>query len=120
LLIRNDIPYRWRGRYNEDTDLSLRVLKDGFCTVQFNAFIQEKAQTQTLKGGNTEEFYAKEGTLPKSKMLEDMHPDVAKVVWKFNRWHHHVDYRAFKKNRLIKKESLVIPNAINNYGMKLI
>ena len=22
ILIRNDIPYRWRGRYNEDTDLS--------------------------------------------------------------------------------------------------
>jgi len=69
LLIQNNIPYRWRGRYNEDTDLSLRVLKDGHCTIQFNAFIQEKAQTQTLKGGNTEEFYAKEGTLPKSKML---------------------------------------------------
>ena len=66
LLIRNDIPYRWRARYNEDTDLSLRVLKDGWCTVQFNAFIQEKATTQTMKGGN-EEIY-KEGTLNKSKM----------------------------------------------------
>lgn len=29
ILIKNNIPYRWRGRYNEDTDLSLRVLKDG-------------------------------------------------------------------------------------------
>ncbi|NDB61184.1 hypothetical protein EB001_22495, partial [bacterium] len=28
LLIRNDIPYRWRGRYNEDTDLCLRALKE--------------------------------------------------------------------------------------------
>jgi len=26
ILIKNDIPYRWRGRYNEDTDLSLRPL----------------------------------------------------------------------------------------------
>jgi len=25
-LIRNDLPYRWRGRYNEDTDLCLQVL----------------------------------------------------------------------------------------------
>jgi len=25
ILIQNNIPYRWRGRYNEDTDLSLRV-----------------------------------------------------------------------------------------------
>ena len=120
LLIRNDIPYRWRGRYNEDTDLSLRALKDGWCTVQFNAFIQEKAQTQTMKGGNSDEFYFKEGTMPKSQMLADMHPDVAKVVWKFNRWHHHVDYRAFKKNRLRFKPNLNIPDVVNNYGMKLV
>ena len=46
LLIRNDIPYRWRGRYNEDTDLSLRVLKDGWCTIQFNSFLAGKATTQ--------------------------------------------------------------------------
>jgi hypothetical protein len=119
LLIKNDLPIRWRGRYNEDTDLSLRVLKAGMCTVQFNAFLQEKATTQTLKGGNTDEFYAKEGTLPKSQMIADLHPDVAKVVWRFNRWHHHVDYRAFKKNKLIRKEGIQIPNVINNFGMEL-
>ena len=120
LLIRNDIPYRWRARYNEDTDLSLRVLKDGWCTVQFNAFIQEKATTQTMKGGNTEAFYEHEGTLNKSKMLQKLHPDVAKVVWKFNRWHHHVDYRPFKNNELIKKKGLRIKKGINNYGMKVV
>ena len=120
LLIRNDIPYRWRGRYNEDTDLSLRALKDGWCTIQFNAFLQEKATTQTLKGGNTAEFYEKEGTLPKSKMLEDMHPDVAKVVWKFGRWHHQVDYRRFKGNKLRRRSGIVISDNVNNYGMKLI
>lgn len=120
LLIRNDIPYRWRGRYNEDTDLSIRVLKDGWCTLLFCAFLQEKARTQTLKGGNTKEFYEKEGTYNKSKMIEDMHPDVAKVVWRFNRWHHHVDYRPFKNNKLKLKKDLKIPDRINNYGMKLI
>lgn len=120
LLIKNDIPYRWRGRYNEDTDLCLRVLKDGFCTIQFNAFLAGKVTTQRMSGGNMEVFYSQEGTLPKSKMLEEMHPDVAKVVWKFNRWHHSVDYTPFKKNKLIKKEGLAIPKGINNYGMKLI
>lgn len=119
LLIQNDIPYRWRGRYNEDTDLCLRVLKDGNCTIQFNAFLQEKLQTQTLKGGNTEDFYSKEGTYPKSKMLEDLHPDVAKIVWKFNRWHHHVDYLPYKKNILIRK-NIQVKQGVNNYGMKLI
>lgn len=38
LLIENNINYRWRGRYNEDTDLSIRVLRDGYCTILFNAF----------------------------------------------------------------------------------
>ena len=119
LLIDNSLPIRWRGRYNEDTDLSLRVLKDGLCTVQFNAFLQEKATTQTMKGGNTDEFYAKEGTLPKSQMLADLHPDVAEVVWRFNRWHHHVDYTPFKRNQLVRREGLVIPEGINEYGMVL-
>lgn len=105
LLIDNHSGYRWRGRYNEDTDLSLRVLKDGHCTIQFNAFLCGKVTTQRMKGGNTADFYAVEGTLPKSEMLASLHPDVASVVWRFNRWHHHVDYRPFKVNRLIKSQN---------------
>ena len=65
ILIRNDIPFRWRGRYNEDVDLSLRVLKAGWCTILFYAFLQNKAGTQSVKGGNTDEFYSKEGTFKK-------------------------------------------------------
>ena len=117
LLIRNHINYRWRGRYNEDTDLSLRVLKDGLCTVEFMAFLQEKAMTQTLKGGNTEEFYAEEGTMKKSSMLQRMHPDVAKVIWRYGRWHHFVDYNPFKKNKLILKEDVKLTNEKNEFGM---
>ena len=116
-LIRNDMPYRWRGRYNEDTDLSLRMLKDGWCTVQFNAFLQMKLRTQTVKGGNTAEFYAKEGTLPKSKMQVDLHPDVSRIVWRFQRWHHYVDYTPFRKNKLRRKTGVAIPAESNEYGM---
>jgi hypothetical protein len=119
-LIRNDVSYRWRGRYNEDTDLSLRMLKDKWCTVQFNAFLQGKIGTQTLAGGNTEAFYAKEGTYNKSKMLCDMHPDVSTLVWRFNRWHHYVDYLPFKKNKLIFKDDYKIKSGINEYNMKLV
>ena len=104
LFIRNDIPWRWRGRYNEDTDLSLNVLKDGWCTVQVNAYLGDKVATQTIKGGNTEEFYAKEGTWAKSQMLVDMHPDVTRLVWKFGRWHHQVDYSGFKQQLHLKPE----------------
>jgi len=117
-LIRNDVPFRWRGRYNEDTDLSLRMLKAGWQTVQFNAFQQWKETTQTLPGGNTEAFYDHEGTLPKSQMLARMHPDVARVVWKFGRWHHYVDYSAFKRMPLIKRSDYV-PPATNPYRFRL-
>jgi hypothetical protein len=116
LLIENDAGYRWRARYNEDTDICLRVLKDGLCTIQFNAFLCGKVTTQRMSGGNTKEFYKDEGTLPKSQMLADLHPDVASVVWRFNRWHHHVDYRPFKGNKLIKKEPQ--PNHRGEYFLK--
>ena len=134
LLIDNKCKFRWRGRYNEDTDICLRVLKDGDCTIQFNAFLQGKAATQSVKGGNTSEFYHAEntenenfeksgfnslGTVNKSQMLVDMHPDVARMVWRFRRWHHHVDYSSFKPNQLILKSGVVIPKGVNNYGMSL-
>jgi hypothetical protein len=119
-LIRNDVPYRWRGRYNEDTILSLDMLKAGWCTVQFNAFIQKKIATQKVRGGNTAEFYAKEGTYPKSLMQVKVHPDVSRLTWCFGRWHHYVDYRPFKKNKLVRREDIEIPRGINNYGMKLV
>ena len=119
LLIRNDIPFRWRGRYNEDVDLNIRVMKAGWCTIQFNAFLQGKAPTQTVKGGNNLEFYQKEGTYKKSKMLYDMHPDITRIVWRFKRWHHFVDYSKFRKNKLKKKKGFVIKKGSNNYGMVL-
>lgn len=100
-LIRNSLPMRWRGRYNEDTDLSLRILKAGWNTVQFNAFLQNKANTQTVKGGNTEAFYDVEGTRAKSEMLLAMHPDVARLRWRFGRAHHYVDYGPWRGRPLI-------------------
>lgn len=120
-LIRNDVDFRWRGRYNEDTDLSLRMLKAKWCTVQFNAFLQGKVKTQTLKGGNTDEFYAKEGTEAKSRMLVAMHPDLVKLKFKFGRIHHQVNYRPFQKTLpLVRKDGTKLTNRIDNYGMQLV
>lgn len=120
ILIKNDIAYRWRGRYNEDTDLSLRVLKDGWCTVLFNTFLAKKIATMTMKGGNTDELYQGDGRLRMALSLQKQHPDVVKVVRKWGRWQHSVDYRPFKRNRLIKKKGVVIPQGVNDYGMKLV
>ncbi|MAE54572.1 MAG: hypothetical protein CMK23_01115 [Porticoccaceae bacterium] len=119
-LIRNDVPYRWRGRYNEDTDLSLRMLKDGWATLLFQAFLQNKLRTSTMRGGNSAEFYDGEGTKNKSQMLVDMHPEITSLVFRYGRWHHEVDYSSFKDNPLKKIPGLEIPDGINEYGMKLV
>jgi len=118
-LIRNDLPYRWRGRYNEDTDLSLRMLKDGWCTVQFYAFLQMKIATQLMRGGNTDEFYIREGTEAKSRMQVKLHPDVSRLTWKFGRIHHQVDYSSFlRKNKLKPRRGLKPKSGVDNYGMR--
>lgn len=120
ILIKNDIPYRWRGRYNEDTDLSLRALKDGWCTVLFYAFTADKKATMMLKGGNTDELYKDDGRLKMAQSLQAQHPDVVKITRKWGRWQHQVDYSRFKKNKLIKRPGVVIPDTPNEYGMKLV
>lgn len=124
ILIKNDIPYRWRGRYNEDTDLSLRALKDGWCTFLMQQFMCKKMTTMKMKGGNTEELYKldgqKDGRLLMALSLQAQHPDVVKITRKWNRWQHQVDYRPFKVNKLIRKADIDIPDGANNYRMKLV
>ena len=121
ILINNQIPYRWRGRYNEDTDLSLRALKDRWCTILFCAFLADKIATMTVKGVNTEELYKLDGKTDgrylMAKSLKDQHPDVTKIVQKWGRWQHEVDYSLFKRNKLILKQNIKIPDKPNEYGM---
>lgn len=118
ILLKNDLPYRWRGKYNEDTDLSLRALKDGWVTMLFNAFLVNKETTMRAKGGNTDELYKHtDNRMEFAESLKQQHPDVVEVTWKFNRWHHQVNYRPFKNNKLIKKQGIKIPKGVNNYGM---
>lgn len=119
ILIDNSIPFRWRGRYNEDTDLSLRVLKSGMATVLFYAFTQEKSTTMTMKGGNTDELYVDDGRLKMAQSLVEQHPDCARISQKWGRFQHHVDYSRFKNNQLRLKEGSFFSDSINNYGMVL-
>lgn len=124
ILLSNSVPYRWRGRYNEDTDLSLRILKDGYCTILVQAFLCDKVATMRMKGGNTESLYKldgqQDGRLLMAQSLQQQHPDVVKITRKWGRWQHQVDYRPFKANRLVRKPGLVIPEGSNEYGMVLI
>ena len=120
ILIRNDTGYKWRGRYNEDTDLSIRMMKDGWCTVLFNAFLIGKRATMTQGGGNKEIYDESDNRKAFAESLQKQHPDIVKVVWRFNRWHHQVNYNVFKNNILIRKEGVKINEGVNNYGMKII
>lgn len=123
LLSNEDIykGFRWRGRYNEDTDLSLRFLKAGYCTILFSAFMCDKMATMTQKGGNTEELYKQsqefDRRLEMAKSLYNQHPDVTQIKWKWGRWQHSVDYTKFKNNRLVKRNDVIIDKKVNNYGM---
>lgn len=104
ILIDNALPFRWRGRYNEDTDLSLRALQAGYCTVLFYAFVQQKEPTMTMKGGNTDELYKGDGRLRMAQELQRNHPHVVKISRRWGRWQHVVDYRPYAANPLRRAE----------------
>ena len=89
-LINNRMPYKWRLYYNDDTDLCLQVVTNNLCTVLFNAFFVEKLQTMTVKGGNTEDLYQKDGRLIMARALEEVWPDYVKTKWRFGRPQHMV------------------------------
>lgn len=127
ILIDNSLDFRWRGKYNEDIDLSLRALKQGDCTVLFNAFLQGKSATQTVKGGNTEELYRaneldyRNTTYDKTMMLAKLHPDVVRVVERYGRWHHYINYeKYFSQNVFEYKDGVKLSKETNNYNMKLV
>lgn len=124
LLSNADHGLRWRGKYNEDTDLSIRFLKAGYCTALFYAFLADKQRTMTMKGGNTDLLYRMnqvfDGRLAMARSLKRQHPELVKIKWKWNRWQHSVDYRPFRGNKLIRRKDVKIRNRTNNYGMKAI
>jgi hypothetical protein len=118
LLIRNDLPQRWRGRYNEDTDLCLQVLGSGLCTVLCNVFLADKLPSMTMKGGNTDELYLNDGRLEMAQSLERNWPGVVTVDRRWQRPQHVVDWRRFKQP-LIQKEGLPELPEVDEYGLKL-
>lgn len=126
-LINTTLQYRWRGRYNEDTDICLRALKDGWATVLFKSFSMGKGQTARgdgtggMKGGNTDNVYNTGDYRRRfAESLREQHPDVVKVVWKFNRWHHQVDYSPFQRNELQLRPGVTPIKAQPDYGLRLV
>ncbi|QIG59400.1 putative cysteine protease [Dishui Lake virophage 8] len=128
ILISNDLKdildEKWRGRYNEDVDLSIRVLKKGYATCLFNALLAGKLATMTQKGGNTDTIYS-EGSYEKAmrakvEHLRKQHPDIVSVYHRFGRTHHLVDYGGFKDIEYKLKPSIKLKNKTDNFGMRLV
>lgn len=118
---------RWYPKFNEDTKLSLNIMKRGWNTILENRFTANKAATLTMKGGNTDEVYKKatNNRYEFAKELQDAHPDVVQITKKYSRWHHHVDYRPFQTPERIKlhlkPEFRDIPSDyVDEYGMKFL
>jgi hypothetical protein len=118
MLIKNSLGFRWRGRYNEDTDLCLQVLSAGHCTILVNAFLADKIATMQIKGGNTDELYEGDGRLKMARALERAWPHVVTVDRRWNRPQHVVNWGKFD-TPLRRKPGLRIPDTPNEYGLTL-
>lgn len=97
ILVNHAVPFKWRGKYNEDTDLSLRILKAGWATVLFQAYLAHKVQSMHLDGGNTDELYNGNGRQKMAESLQEQHPDCVTITEKWGRPQHHVDYSQFRQ-----------------------
>ena len=133
-LLDTRLDERWRGTYNEDTDLTLRVLSTGdLCTANFNSLLSGKQTTGTMKGGNTTTIYEfgedKEentkftGLQKKFDELKENWGDIIKFTnkkHKDGRPHHHISYTKLFKQPLILKAGIKREPKVNNYNMKLV
>jgi hypothetical protein len=120
ILLSNDIypEFKWRGIYNEDVDLSIRLQKAGYVNMLSNFIICDKETTMKDKGGNTSTIYSTEHShLKKAQALVDFHPDCVKVVSHKTRvWHHDVDFSKFQ-NKLQLKNDIILEDKSNDYGL---
>jgi hypothetical protein len=130
-LVNHRMPYRWRGRYNEDTDLCLQALVHGWATLLVNAVNAQKAGTMGMKGGNTDTLYYQDGgvetnvrdTMGRYEMaraLEREWPNLVKVTRKFQRYQHSVNWGGFRFP-LEPRDDLDLESLpeVDEYGMRL-
>lgn len=85
MLIASGYPYRFRGRVLEDCDYALQVLSGGHCTIQFSVFQIEKTISGKMSGGNTDDLYAGDGRVERSRWLEAAWPGLVKTSRRWGR-----------------------------------
>lgn len=116
-LIWNNMPIRWRGRYNEDVILSYDIMTSGYCIASYRGgLLKMKQSTRSAVGGNhavkvgdadslySDGFDYKNSSADKTNLLLKVYPQYFRKVIKYGRIHH--DY--------IRKKDMPI------YNMKLV
>ena len=121
ILLRNDLPHRWRGLYNEDADLCLQVLADNWCTVLVNVFVAEKMQTMQMKGGNTDKLYREDGRTTMARSLEREWPYVVSTRRRWGRSQHVIkdQWKRFDTPLIRRKDIDWDALGTNEYGLTL-
>lgn len=122
-LVSNEMPYRWRLIYNDDTDLCLQVLAGGLCTVALNVFMAHKQRTMVHAGGNTTSIYTGDGRAVMARSLERVWPFVVTTKRRFRRPQHVIRgaWAGFD-TPLIRRTDIDWDNLppIDEYGLDLI
>jgi hypothetical protein len=125
-LLDQRLDERWRGTYNEDTDLSLRVLSTGdLCTVNFNTLLGDKETTGSNRGGNTDTIYeggTMSGYQKKFDELKNTWGKIVKLTKQRHvdgRPHHHISYTYLFTQKLKLKDGVPTTPKVNEYNMTL-
>ena len=121
MLILNSLPFRWRGRWNEDVDLCLQTLAMKFCTIQTYAILIDKVATMSMKGGNSLAYQERDSRLYGTHILIRRWPKIVELTKKWGRPHFKIknNWLCFKNIPLIKKKGIKIKQKSNEYGLKL-
>lgn len=90
ILYLNSLNYQWRTTSAEDTDMSLQVLSDGWCTILMNAFLFDAPSTGVQKGGHTDSSYRADGRVKRVRELQRLWPNIIEFKKMKGRTHHRV------------------------------
>lgn len=101
-----DLFIKWRGRMNDDLINALDVYRLGKREYSFKHLNLVLKSTQAEEGGLTD-LYKKEGTVRKTAYAVLANPGAVKLVIKFGRYHHSVDWKKITPKMLDEKYARV-------------
>jgi hypothetical protein len=81
----------WRGRMNDDLINAIEVYHQGKIELAVKYLSLVLKQTQSEKGGNTD-IYEQSGTVRKTAYAVLIEPNATKLVIRYGRYHHSVDW----------------------------